>query len=152
MRAIQEAFRLAQDQEFAQSSHSNSYPRRYYYVVQNWGAVGINTRVNTNNLIEFPLVQGGVFRNDFPAGQDRVIIDAATGAFAGVLTHRGVGAGNFRPCIEAQQPIIPDVAPYNPPFGSRNPLTWGFAFGPEAGGSGGYKKEKLKVRAVEIRA
>ena len=151
-RAIQEAFRRAQDSEFAQSSHNNLYPRRYYYVVQNWAGVGINTRVNVNNLIEFPLVQGGVFTNGSPAGQDRVIIDASAGTFAGVLTHRGVGAGNFRPCIGAQQPTIPDVAPYNPPFGSNNPLLFGFPFGPEAGGSGGYKKEKLKVRAVEMRA
>jgi hypothetical protein len=150
-----EAYRRALDQNLAMSSHNNLYPRRYYYNVQNWGNVGVDSpRINTNNLIEFPLVQGGVFRDGFPAGQDRVIIDAATGAFAGVLTHRGAGNG-FRPCLgseDAQQPVaeIPPIAVYNPPFGSRNPAIWGLPLGPENGGSGPFKKEK--ARAVEIRA
>ena len=82
------------------------------------------------------------------AGQDLVIIDAATGTFASVLTHRGVGLRGFRPCTEAHQPIIPDVAPYNPPSRSKNPLLYEFPF--LEGGSRGLKKEKLKMRVVEI--
>ncbi|KAN0081940.1 hypothetical protein V8E54_003238 [Elaphomyces granulatus] len=154
-RAILEAYRRALDQNLAMSSHNNLYPRRYYYNVQNWIDVGIDSpRINTNNLIEFPLVQGGVFGDGSPAGQDRVIIDAATGAFAGVLTHRGAG-NSFNPCpgsqASQQQPEeIPPIAVYNPPFGSRNPATWGLPFGPENGGSGPFKREK--ARAVEIRA
>jgi len=148
-RAIQEAYLLYLDGNFAQSSHNNYYPRVYHYDVQNWLGAVIDPRVNINDLIEFPLVQGGVFRNGFPAGQDRVIIDAARGTFAGVLTHRGAANG-FRPCIGAQQGVLPQVAVYNPPFRSLNPLLYGFPFGPENGGSGPFKKEKK--RAVEIRA
>lgn len=145
-----EAFRLAQDQEFARSSHSDLYPRQYDYEVQNWAGVAIDTRVDTNNLIEFPLVQGGIFMDDLRASQDLVIIDAVTGTFATVLTHRGVGLRGYRPCTEAQQPIILDVAPYNPPSPSKDPLLYEFPFGLGADGSDGLKNKKLKMRVVEI--
>jgi hypothetical protein len=144
-RAMQEAFRRHLNQEPATSSHGNQYPRQYHYQA-NW--LGINRHVNTNNLIEYPLVEGGIFTDGSDAGQDRVIMDATTGTFAGVLTHRGVNNG-FRPCLgHYANPFPPPAALYVPPLHVQMPWLAGYPLGPENGGSGGFKK----VRAVEIEA
>jgi hypothetical protein len=58
-------------------------------------------------MIEYPLVQGGVYEGNANPGPDRVIFDGVTRAFIGVLTHRGGNGRNvFYPCEPANFPRI----------------------------------------------
>src|SRR6267378_5316674 len=93
-----------------------NYPHRYNYWFGNWNGVQIDPRVNTWNLVEFPIFEDGLlYNNGVPAngdpGPDRVVFDAATGTFAGILTHRGQQNNQFVPCIgqNHNQPL-PTVA------------------------------------------
>ncbi|KAN0077377.1 Ribonuclease/ribotoxin [Elaphomyces granulatus] len=109
--AIQEGIRRHQNGQGARWGN-REYPHGYNYWPGNWAlrdqfVLEMDPRVawRTNTMIEYPLVQGGVYRGGNP-GPDRVIFDGVTRAFIGVLTHRGPGRNNFYPCEPANFPRI----------------------------------------------
>ncbi|KAN0072722.1 hypothetical protein V8E54_008836 [Elaphomyces granulatus] len=116
------------------------YPHTYYYKGRNWNGVRIDRRVDTYNLVEFPIFENGTLYNAGPPETDRVVFDAATGTFAGILTHRGQQNNQFVPCIgQNRNQALPSVAQYFIPIlnPTANPALIGFNPGSGSGtGSG----------------
>ncbi|KAN0077405.1 Ribonuclease/ribotoxin [Elaphomyces granulatus] len=129
--AIQEGIRRHQNRQPARWGE-RQYPHGYNYWPNNWAlrdqfVLEMDPRVawRTNTMIEYPLVQGGVYRGGDP-GPDRVIFDGVTRAFIGVLTHRGSPPARrnaFYPCEPAHFPriqnapnfVLPGFDPANNP-------------------------------------
>jgi hypothetical protein len=151
-RAVQSATARHQRGQLVQGLGNNRwYPRVYHYDPQNWALFAMSPLVNVNqNFVEYPLFQGATYRGGYQ-GPDRVIIDATTGEFAGVLTHRGVPNNGFRPCFGGGQPPVPIVAPYALPVlnPTLNPVLLGYA---GLGGGSGLSNTTAKARnIIEIR-
>lgn len=158
-RAIQSATARHSRRNYAQGRGGRQYPTVYYYNRQNWALFAMSPNVVSRNFIEYPLLQGDTYRGG-PQGPDRVIIETATGEFAGVLTHRGVANNGFRPCFGSNQPPVPTVAPFVVPVinAANNPLLQGYPrFGsnpPPLNNTTAKERDIIEIRdrVVEIQA
>jgi ribonuclease len=107
----------------------NNYPHQYHYNQANWGTIQVDPRgIAARSFVEFPIVQNGLYDGGLP-GPDRVVFDAATGTFAGVLTHRLQQNNRFVPCYgQNRTQLLPTVATFIVPIvnPTANPALIGF--------------------------
>jgi hypothetical protein len=102
------------------NGNQDPYPHDYRTLGPN-GLAGIDPFAAQSDLLLFPLIPGQLFRAGMDPGPDRVVFNEHTGAFAGVLTHRGEYNNRFHPATpEHENPYLP----YSPINAFRRPPPW----------------------------
>ena len=99
--ALNEGYRHHTDVNRLYSHNSNAYPHRF----GNYDNLVLSSDCDPDRLQELPIILDGLFDDGRDEGADRVIFDGMTGAFCGVITHRGHNDNTFHECLRHNAPI-----------------------------------------------
>jgi hypothetical protein len=120
--AIQAGYQLYEISNLQPSSDGNFYPHQFRTGrdIPRWVRPLAACRGGADStLLEYPLIDIGLFGPaNQQAGHDRVVFDSGSGAFCGVVTHRGPANNNLFPCVGHNGPVVepplPEPQPTNP--------------------------------------